>query len=67
MVHAVALFALSESQATDPDVKEANRTIAKLWVGGTFLFSGSLYGTRVFSRFTVRSASNRTRLLKYLS
>ena len=39
MVHAVALLAISQGKE-----QESNDTVAKLWIGGTVLFSGSLYG-----------------------
>ncbi len=39
MLHAVSLLALSSSAAAN-----SCATVAKLWVAGTVLFSGSLYG-----------------------
>jgi uncharacterized membrane protein YgdD (TMEM256/DUF423 family) len=37
--HAVALLAIASSPKAEQDA-----TVAKLWVGGTVLFSGSIYG-----------------------
>ena len=39
MLHAVSLLALSSSAAAN-----SGATVAKLWIAGTVLFSGSLYG-----------------------
>lgn len=39
MLHAAALLALSSSAATN-----SCATVAKLWIAGTVMFSGSLYG-----------------------
>ena len=40
MIHAVSLLALSATAAKTADYS----TVAKLWIVGTALFSGSLYG-----------------------
>ena len=40
LMHAVSLLALSASSARS----ESTATVAKLWIAGTALFSGSLYG-----------------------
>ena len=40
MLHAVSLLALSATAAKT----DSYSTVAKLWIAGTALFSGSLYG-----------------------
>ena len=43
LLHAVALLALSGSAHTQSGTAKQLPTFAKLWVGGTLLFSGSIY------------------------